>query len=173
MSIVSSSVLVAIVDQAAFIRITGRANFTLSVNFKIVISELRDRGFRRFMLDLTECATMDSTFLGVLAGHAMGSGIDPKAEAAVCVQLLNPNARVTELLESLGIAHLFPTCRGSGAQEMQFTPAAETDGHPSREEIAKTCLEAHQILMALNPENVAKFKDVAQFLAEDLKRLHS
>jgi hypothetical protein len=27
--------------------------------------------------------------------------------------------------------------------------------------------------MALKPENVQKFKDVAQFLAEDLKRLES
>jgi len=34
-----------------------------------------------------------------------------------------------------------------------------------------TSLEAHQTLMALNPENVARFKDVTQFLAEDLENL--
>jgi hypothetical protein len=43
--------------------------------------------------------------------------------------------------------------------------------NPSRVEITRTCLEAHQTLMAMNPDNVARFKDVTQFLAEDLKSL--
>jgi hypothetical protein len=43
--------------------------------------------------------------------------------------------------------------------------------NPSHEQITRTCLEAHQTLMSMNPENVARFKDVAQFLAEDLKSL--
>ena len=43
--------------------------------------------------------------------------------------------------------------------------------NPSHEQIARTSLEAHQTLMAMNPENVARFKDVAQFLAEDLKNI--
>jgi hypothetical protein len=38
-------------------------------------------------------------------------------------------------------------------------------------EVARTCLEAHRTLMELNPGNAQKFKDVAQFLAEDVKRL--
>jgi hypothetical protein len=42
---------------------------------------------------------------------------------------------------------------------------------PTREEVQRTCLEAHQLLMEINPANVAKFKDVAAFLAEDLKKL--
>ena len=43
--------------------------------------------------------------------------------------------------------------------------------NPTHEEITRTSLEAHQTLMAMNPENVARFKDVTQFLAEDLKSL--
>ena len=41
----------------------------------------------------------------------------------------------------------------------------------SKEETTRACLEAHQTLMALNPGNVAKFKDLTQFLAEDLKNM--
>ena len=40
-----------------------------------------------------------------------------------------------------------------------------------RKEISRTCLEAHQTLMDINPANVPKFKEVAQFLAEDLKKM--
>ena len=41
--------------------------------------------------------------------------------------------------------------------------------NPSHEEITRTSLEAHQTLMAMSAENVARFKDVTQFLAEDLR----
>ncbi len=43
--------------------------------------------------------------------------------------------------------------------------------HPTHEQIARTSLEAHQTLMAMSAENTARFKDVTQFLAEDLKNL--
>jgi hypothetical protein len=42
---------------------------------------------------------------------------------------------------------------------------------PSHEELTRASLEAHQTLMDLKPENVARFKDVVKFLAEDLKKL--
>jgi hypothetical protein len=32
-------------------------------------------------------------------------------------------------------------------------------------------LEAHQTLMRVNPENIPKFKNVTEFLVEDLKNL--
>ena len=37
--------------------------------------------------------------------------------------------------------------------------------------MSRTCLDAHQTLMEINPANIPKFKDVAQFLADDLKNL--
>jgi len=43
--------------------------------------------------------------------------------------------------------------------------------NPTHEQITRTSLEAHQTLMAMNPENAVRFKDVAQFLAEDLKNI--
>jgi hypothetical protein len=85
--------------------------------------------------------------------------------------LLNPNARITELLENLGVLHLFsirngPLIAPAGTQTAVVAPA-----EASREEITRACLEAHQTLMKINPGNISRFKDVAQFLAEDLKKL--
>jgi hypothetical protein len=39
---------------------------------------------------------------------------------------------------------------------------------PTREEAAPTILEAHENLMEFDPRNVPKFKDVVEFLREDL-----
>jgi anti-anti-sigma regulatory factor len=174
------SLLVAIVDHAAIVKVNGRANFTTGVTFKRLFTELRQRGFQSFILDLGECVTMDSTFLGVLAGTALKLNEQDSAAARSYatalpptspLRLLNPNPRVTDLLENLGVSGLFRTLRRDHlpVAEREMIPAQEVQ--PSREEVSRTCLEAHQLLMQLNPENVSKFKDVAQFLADDLKKI--
>jgi hypothetical protein len=42
---------------------------------------------------------------------------------------------------------------------------------PTKEEISRNCLQAHELLMRINPDNIPKFKEVTQFLAEDLRRM--
>ena len=160
-------------ERFACVKVVGRANFNASTNFKALVSGLLQQGYSYIVIELSECALMDSTFLGVLAGFGLKANASPGDCATHAIELRNANERVTELLESLGVLHLFRTTQGT-------LPAAEPvsatlPGHcePSREELTRASLEAHQTLMTLNPENVARFKDVAQFLAEDLKKLRA
>jgi anti-sigma B factor antagonist len=159
-------------EKFACVKILGRANFNTSIDFKTLITELRQKGYGYFVLELTECLLMDSTFLGVLAGFGLKmTGGDSPGERGI--ELLNPNPRITELLENLGVLHLFRVSHGElnlpdGAQELDHTPA-----NPSKEEVTRACLEAHETLMKINPRNISRFKDVAQFLAEDLKKMKS
>jgi anti-sigma B factor antagonist len=175
--------LVALVDHAAIVKINGRANFTSSVAFKRLISELRQRGCLSFVLDLSLCVTMDSTFLGVLAGAALmlaeadktpqNGSLSNELAATPRLHLLNPNQRVADLLDNLGVSDLFQTVHCAIEPEAEQYRAAGEDIEPSREEVSRTCLEAHLLLMDLNPQNIPKFKEVTQFLAEDLKRLNA
>ena len=48
----SSTLQVAVTDQIALVKISGRASFNCSVDFKTLVYELRDRGYRNFVLDL-------------------------------------------------------------------------------------------------------------------------
>jgi anti-sigma B factor antagonist len=154
----------------ACVRIRGRANFACSPDFKTLLHELWQKGYGHFIIDLADCVLMDSTFLGVLSGFGMK--LNPNgASTESGIELHNPSARVGELLDNLGASHLFKMTSGP----LQFpddVKASETQSkNPSHEEITRTSLEAHQTLMEMNPENVARFKDVAQFLAEDLRSL--
>jgi len=168
MSSANLSVLVG--KNFACIKIAGRANYSSSPDFKTLLNELAQKGFRHFIIDLSECVLMDSTFLGVLAGF--GLKLNPNgAPADRGIELNNASARVGELLENLGAAHLFKTTCGPLQLPADVKASTPETTNPSHEEITRTCLEAHQTLMAMNPENVARFKDVAQFLAEDLKCL--
>lgn len=154
----------------ACVKIAGRANFTFSPDFKTLLAELMQKGYGRFIIDLSECVLMDSTFLGVLAGF--GIKLNPGASAANGgIELSNPNGRVTELLENLGVLQLFKIVNGSLQLSGDVSVQTPAPINPTHEEITRTSLEAHQALMAVNPENVPRFKDVAQFLAEDLKNL--
>jgi anti-sigma B factor antagonist len=166
----SSPVLqVAVTGDIALIWISGRASFNCSVDFKTLVYELRDRGCRKFVLDLTQCLIMDSTFLGVLAGFGLKLA-EPAGEKAV-VSLLNPNQRILDLLENLGVAHLFCILQGKDPLSEKCRQVRQPDGEPCKVEATRVCLEAHETLMNINPANIPKFKDVAKFIAEDLKRL--
>ena len=166
----SATLFICADDHSAIIRISGRANFSCSVHFKTVVNELYDRGSNRFILDLGECATMDSTFLGVLAGFAMKLSDDQKKPAKPVLEMYKPNERVLDLLDNLGISHFFTQIECPPALGKAFNLSAPAETPASKEEISKTCLEAHQTLMAVNPDNIPKFKEVTQFLAEDLKK---
>jgi anti-sigma B factor antagonist len=152
------------------VKIKGRANFSFSPDFKMLLAELIHKGYKHFIIDLSECVLMDSTFLGILA--QFGLKLNPTgADVKPGIELLNCNTRVTELLENLGVLHLFKTGAGALTLPGDVKTCTPEPIHPTHEQITRTCLEAHQTLMAVNPENVARFKDVTQFLAEDLNSL--
>lgn len=154
-------------DKDAWIRIGGRASFNNSVDFKTLINSLAQNGCSHFVLDLSECLLMDSTFLGVLAG--LGLKYPRNGDNHPAFDLLNPNHRIADLLENLGVVHLFRVVHGqSAAQTMECIEQTSAQGDDA--EVTRTCLEAHQTLMKLNPNNIPKFKDVTEYLAEDLRK---
>jgi anti-sigma B factor antagonist len=168
MSAPVAKILVQVCGSEVRARVCGRANFAASPDFKALVETMERRGFRQFALDLKDCQIMDSTFVGILA--SLGGRME-EAGGGSFVELANPNERVAELLDNLGIADLFHMSRRdfSGlAAEQQVDCSAE--GH-TKAEMSRTSLDAHEKLMELNPDNVAKFKDVTEFLAEDLKRM--
>jgi anti-sigma B factor antagonist len=154
----------------ACVKIAGRANFMSSPDFKTLLNELHRKGYSHFIIDLSECVLMDSTFLGVLA--AFGLKTNPGGTPDGCnIELLQPSARIHALLENLGVLPLFKVTTSAPQLPGDTKASAPEPLSPTQEQITRTCLEAHQTLMALNPENAARFKDVTKFLAEDLKKL--
>ena len=166
---------VAVAGNVVFVKLPGRANFTTSVDFKTLINELRGQGFSHFILDLGDCVTMDSTFLGVLAGLALRNSDGKETTSSgerLKLELLNPNPRVADLLDNLGVVHLFNILQQpENPCTAMFEPVSTDRPAPSKEEISRNCLEAHELLMRINPDNIPKFKEVTQFLAEDLRKM--
>jgi anti-sigma B factor antagonist len=169
MSTASAKMWVLIGEKFACVKISGRANFSSSIDFRTVVTELWQKGYGYFVLDLSECQLMDSTFLGVLAGFGLKMNQAKPDGGNHAIELLNPNARITELLENLGVLHLFRVTQGTAPVAAEGREIECKD--PDRVEAKRACLEAHQTLMAINPANAPKFKDLTQFLADDLKKI--
>ena len=89
------------------------------------------------------------------------------------IELLNPSSRIADLLENLGALHLFKVTTGTLQLPGDVQAQTPDSTSPTRQQITRTCLEAHQSLMETNPDNVVRFKDVTRFLAEDLKNLEN
>jgi anti-anti-sigma regulatory factor len=136
-----------------------------STGLKEFAKEMVNRGFREFVVDLKGCPVMDSTFMGTLAGVALrlrelGQGH---------LRVVNLNERNQDLLGNLGLDQLFTL--GTGAHEtpdVQQPQQALPNGSADKETQARTMLEAHEAVIEANPENAAKFKDVLEFLKQDL-----
>src|ERR1017187_133923 len=104
MSSASLSVLVG--KNFACVKICGRANFACSPDFKTLLNGLAQKGFGHFIIDLSECVLLDSTFLGVLAGFGMK--LNPNgapAERGIVRHIAS--AGVSELLDNRGAMPLF------------------------------------------------------------------
>jgi anti-sigma B factor antagonist len=164
----SAKMLVMACKDFVCVKIVGRANFTYGPDFKTLLTELVRKGCDHFIIDVSECVLMDSTFLGILAGFGLKLN---KAGAPDNrgIELLNPNSRIADLLENLGALHLFKVATGPLQLPGDVQTRSPEDVNPTRQQITRTCLEAHQSLMDVNPDNAVRFKDVTRFLAEDLK----
>src|SRR5258708_5510286 len=162
---------VLVVGKFACIKIAGRATMASSVDFAALLTGLTRQKYTRFVFDLSECTLMDSTFLGLLAGFGLKLSLQTPDGVNQPAELLNPNGRVLDVLEGLGVLGLFKTTTGPLAIPEGAEIRAHSPLSPTREEVTRTCLEAHKTLMDINPDNIPKFKEVAEFLARDLKKL--
>src|SRR6476659_3439616 len=64
---VDSSIQVGVRGPTVWVKVEGKGSFLNSGNLKEFSREMLDRGYREFVVDLADCAMMDSTFMGTMA----------------------------------------------------------------------------------------------------------
>lgn len=140
------------------IRIEGRASFMNSAAVKDFIAEMLRQGKTRLVVDFQHCASMDSTFLGVLAGTALELR---KLSPPGTLILARAGERNLELIHNLGLHRLAVVEAAGPAAAGGQALAAPRQGEL---ENARLVLEAHENLVAADGANAAKFQDVLAFL---------
>jgi anti-sigma B factor antagonist len=148
------------------VRVEGKGSFLNSGNLKEFAREMVNRGYREFVIDLENCAMMDSTFMGTMAGVALrlrelGHGH---------LHVVHCGQRSRDLLTGLGLDQIFSIhANGSDAPECETlnTPAMAAPSAQKQQQ-AQQMLDAHEALCEAAPENFSRFKDVLDYLKQDL-----
>lgn len=157
--------------NTVFIRVSGMATFSIGPALKQFGMAAIEEGCNRMVLDAAACETMDSTFLGILAGMAARLA----KQTCGAMLILNVPDKLFETLSTLGLDRLIE-CRRRGPKpepltEPPLSPNAMNPMHtPSadRQTTRNVMLEAHTNLAAVSAENELRFKDVLAYLREDL-----
>src|SRR6201988_2944835 len=125
---VDSSIQVGVRGPTVWVKVEGRGSFLNSGNLKEFAREMLDRGYREFVVDLADCAMMDSTFMGTMASVALrlrelGHGH---------LHIVHCGNRSQELLSGLGLDQIFDI-RANGARAPEYEALDQTAGSSSPE----------------------------------------
>ncbi len=170
----ADTVLVLIEGGRAFARIVGRGSFKVSGSLKEFGTRISNQPGVRLIVDLSQCVSMDSTFMGVLAGLSFQF----RKQQGARIQLVNVTPKLQGLIATLGLNHLvdsvpegslpaeYAAALAPRQPDLEELPAGRND----KENVARIMLEAHENLVQASQDNIARFKDVIAFLREDLKK---
>lgn len=159
-------------EGVVVVRVWGRGSFLNSMELKELADRVADThgpGNYHFVIDLGECSTMDSTFMGTLASV----GLRQRREGSDELCIVNTNEQSFRLLQTLGLAHFISVrkndaCGTGRASEGDFL---QTDRQaPSRTDRIVHMIEAHEKLVDANSDNAVRFESVLKYLRESLER---
>ncbi len=148
------------------VRIEGRASFANSGGLRDFFAQMLKQGRKSFVVDFLHCASMDSTFLGVLAGAALELRRQTPPGTLTLVRVAERNL---ELIRNLGL-HRLATVDGANSPAGFHGGTSGLDMR-ARSEIdrARLMLEAHEHLVSTDAANAAKFQDVLAYLRRRLE----
>ncbi len=171
---IDKSILCAVLDnqRVAIVRVVGRGTFVNSVPLKRFADHLAGHEKpETFIMDLENCETMDSTFMGVLASISIAQERAKRHRVVVA----NPNEHVVKLLKTLGLMRLLDVHEPDKKKDRELISKAENDLKPADsetithvEQINHT-LKAHKTLVPLDEENQARFQSVIHYLEKSLE----
>jgi anti-sigma B factor antagonist len=143
-----------------------------------------ERGKRSFVVDLADCTSLDSTFMGMLIGLAQ----QVRQDVEGCLHVINARGRNAQLLRGLGVHYFCSVSEDDGpfAQSTNGCDCAEATGPTrsdvvydeelehldlSKKELTEHCLEAHTKLCEAGKENKEKFQHVVELMEQKLVQL--
>ncbi len=155
-------ILVADQDGIYLLKLTGDVRVTLCAS----ISDYIERIFsgqtpREIYVDLIEAEGVDSTTLGLLAKLALYC----QEKLGFKAKLLCVNRSILRILESMELDELFDILVTPDSLKLETLELGQVD--PSEEKMRKQVLDAHKLLVKLNPKLWYEFEDLITALDDD------
>ena len=156
-------------NDIVVIRVAGRGNFDLSPSLKRVAERFSGpRSSPRYIMDLAQCPSLDSTFMGMMAAMGLHQMTCIKEKIVV----VNVNGTTETQLTKLGLKYLLDI----HGKDASVLPVPESEFQASRPEAQSRfeqtvhMIESHQALIDANSGNEIQFRSVLDSLSASLDR---
>ena len=153
--------------ETLLIRVIGLWNMEAAVLVDAFCRDVLGDGSVRFAFDLSECRSMDSTFIGTLVGLACSVRDDQDGDScAGWICMLNARDHHTNLLGMMGADRFlrFKNCDPLGQIEWHAMPRASI----SRDARTRRIRTAHEALVAIDERNQERFGPFLRTLEAEL-----
>jgi anti-anti-sigma factor len=155
----SGRILYAVHDGPYVIKFAGDVRVPLCASLEGFLDRMfGDAELSAVLIDLTETVAIDSTALGLIAKIAvfLRQRLDKKPV------ILSTNPDVNRILGSMGFDRVFLILEKAPAPEGTLDELPFNE--PSQQELTRHVIEAHRVLMSLNEQNKATFRDLVAAL---------
>jgi anti-anti-sigma factor len=155
----------AIIDRLCILKPVGNIIYTLSPDADTFLNKLfTDNRADDILFDLTDTEYIDSTNLGILARISkVHCRPDERKYTIVSTRRV-----INEILFNLNFDKIFtiitePVLLNGKMELLPHSEKKHTD-------LAPILLKAHRFLMSMNEANKSKFREVVEFLKDDMKK---
>lgn len=158
-----------VLENLAVIRIQGRGSFQNSINLQNLTESLREINPNiRFIIDLDKCTTLDSTFMGTLAGIS----VEQNKAGRGYLTVLNTHDHTLHLLRTLGLAYILDIREWTDSATIHDSKfqKAQVEQPITRFEQIVHMIKAHEQLIDLDSQNEVRFQSVLKYLMESLSQ---
>lgn len=161
----TGKILVAQREGIYLLKLTGDVRVTLCTSLADYIERVfSNRQASEVFVDLLEAQGIDSTTLGLLAKLAVHC-IDNLGFKA---NLLCVNYDILRLIESMELGDLFNVLSIPDAPQLPLQDVTPHEGElPDMEAVRQQVLEAHRLLVKLNPRLMSEFVDLISALEQE------
>jgi anti-anti-sigma factor len=148
--------------HTGYVRVHGSATFGLAGSLRDFVNRQIEAGRRGVLVDLGQCDTMDSTFVGTLTSLTLACRRSHKG----CLKLFNVGPHLREILATLGLARILDIVTATDVGDVHFNPLAPAA--TDKVTVAELMLDAHETLAELSDQNALEFKNVIDYLRAKL-----
>lgn len=159
-----SSIQVACTEHTLYCKVEGMGSMKNSSPLRDFSEHVFEEGCCKFVVDLSGCTGMDSTFMGTLLGIALLKGLNSHSPQVLVVNASKENLK---LLDGLGVTQIIQVSK----EEVTFPSIQLTEldeKNTSQREKIQTIYEAHKNLVEFDPQNAKKFGKFLKSLLKDL-----
>lgn len=160
---------IAIWESKILIKVEGFAAQNNSLFFCEFVEKMLQEGFKDFIIDLSCCKSMDSTFMGVLVSVIRPEPKGNGNEDSTSVTIINSNAYHQKLLDSLGISQVLKIKKTAVTLPDIPMKTIEEKRYDSQARL-KIIKEAHQALLAFPSDYQQVFANFVHLLDEELQQ---